>query len=79
MIPQTLLVRIIELLGYWDTSGYDRAVCDDYDRILLELNTKIQKLELREAYTRIIQAKDEDARHLARIEYLWLRGLIGSV
>ena len=79
MIPLSLLERIIELLGYWDTSRYDRAVCDDYDYILQELKVKIQKLELREAYTKIIQAKDEDARLSARIEYLWQRNNIGRV
>ena len=78
MIPLSLLERIIELLGYWDTSRYDRAVCDDYDCILQELNVIIQKLELREAYAKIIQAKDEDARHSARIEYLWQRNHIGK-
>ena len=77
MVPLALLERIIELLGYWDTSRYDRAVCDDYDCILQELNLKIHKLELREAYAMIVQSKDGDARRSARIRYQWLKSLIG--
>jgi hypothetical protein len=79
LIPLNLLEEIVELLGYWDVSGYDRVICAGYAGILTELNTKMKKLELREAYTRIIQAGDEDDRHEARIEYLWQRRQINNV
>jgi len=79
LIPLPLLERITELLGYWDTSKYDRAVRDDYEDILRELNAKMLKLELREAYSKIIRAKDEDARHSARMDYLWQKNYIRNV
>ena len=69
--PKELLGRIVELLKYWDLSRYDQVIRDDYNDILWQLNVKMKRLELRETYTGIIQAKDEDARHSARIEYLW--------
>jgi len=79
MIPHNLAVRIIELLGYWDISRYDRVIHDEYCDILRELNVKMKKLELRVAYTGIIKAKDEDTRHSARIEYLWQKNQIAMV
>ena len=79
LIPLSLLERIAELLGYWDTSIYDRTVRDDYEGILRELNAKMLKLELRVTYTKIIRAKDDDARHSARMDYLWQRNQIRIV
>jgi hypothetical protein len=70
LIPLCLLEQIVELLGYWDISGYDRAIRDDYYDILRSLDVKMKKLELREAYSSIIRANNEDDRHSARIEYL---------
>jgi hypothetical protein len=70
LIPHHLVVTIIELLEYWDISKFDRAIQDDYNDVLRELNLKMKKLELREAYTGIIRANNEDARHSARIDYL---------
>jgi hypothetical protein len=54
-------------------------VCDDYHCIRRELELKLQKLQLREAYAKIIQAKDEDAGLSARMEYLRQRNQIGDV
>jgi hypothetical protein len=71
LIPIPLVKQIIELLGYWDTSKYDRAICDDYRDVMQALNVKLQKLELRDAYSKIINAKNDDSRHDARMEYLW--------
>lgn len=71
LIPISLVKQIIELLGYLDTSKYDRAIRDDYDDILLTLSVKMQKLELRGAYSKIINADSEDRRHDARMDYLW--------
>ena len=79
LIPLTLLGRIRELLAYWDISKYDRAVRDDYHCIMRELDVKMQKLHLREAYAKIIQAKDGDAKLAARLEYLWQKNQIGGV
>jgi hypothetical protein len=73
LVPIPLAVRIIELLGYWDTSMYDRAIRDEYEEILQFFSVKMRKLELRNAYTKIIAAENEDRRHDARIDYLSLR------
>jgi hypothetical protein len=78
LIPLGLLGQIVELLSYWDVSQYDRVIRDDYNDVLRELNVKMKKLELRDAYTSIIRAKDEDARLSARIEYLWQRSQIAN-
>jgi len=78
LIPLTLLERICELLDYWDIAKYDRAVQDDYYAIRGVLDSKMQKIELRAAYSKIIYAKDEDARHSARMDYLWQRNHIGK-
>jgi len=71
LIPIALVMQIIDLLDHWDTSRYDRPIRDDHRDILLSLNIKLQILELRDAYAKMINAKDEDRRHDARIEYLW--------
>jgi hypothetical protein len=76
LIPLDIVQRIVELLEYWDVTGYDRVILDDYYCILHELGTRLKKLELREVYAGIINAKNEDARHSARIEYLRLRNQI---
>jgi len=70
LIPISLVKQIIELLGHWDISRYDRTVRDDYGDILNSLNVKLQKLELRDAYAKIITADNQDDRHDARINYL---------
>jgi len=71
LIPIPLVKQIIDLLAYWDISKYDYVVRDDYREILKSLNIKMQKLELRDAYAKIINAKNEGSRNDARIEYLW--------
>jgi len=70
MIPVSLFKRLINLLDGLDTSRYEYNSRCEYDDILWELKNKMQKLDLREAYSRIILAKNDDARRWARIEYL---------
>jgi hypothetical protein len=76
MIPIPLLKRVIELLEYWDVSKYDRSIQSDYDDVLRALNVKVQKLDLRNAYARIISANNQDDRDDARINYLWRKSLL---
>ena len=76
LIPLTLLKQINELLECWDISKYDYSVRDDYYRITRELDRKMDKLELRKAYTKILQAKNENTRHDARMQYLWQKNQI---
>jgi len=76
LIPLPLLARIADLLRCWNISGYGLETRDEYYDIMRELEVKVQKLELRKAYTKIVQAKDEDSRDWARIEYLQQRALM---
>ena len=78
-IPLPLLKSLVLLLEYWDISLLDRAVRDDYWDALSALKMKLLKLDLRDAYSRIIKAPNEDARHIARIDYLQLKNLFSSI
>jgi len=73
LIPIPLVKQIIDLLGYWDIAKYDRVIRDDYGDVMHALNVKLQKLELRDAYSGIVNAESEDSRNDARIKYLWKR------
>jgi len=77
-IPLPLLKSLIALLEYWDVSLLDRSVCVDYWDALWALKTKQFKLDIHDAYSMFVKAPNEDARHLARIEYLRLKGQLGS-
>ncbi len=70
LVPLSLLTQIIDLLDYWDLSEYDPVICCNYENILRVLNEKLHKLELRNAYAKIISADSSDERHDARIRYL---------
>jgi len=70
MIPIALVKRIIELIGYWDTSKCDRFIRDERCEILHALDVKLQKLDLRDAYSKVIAADSEGSRNDARISYL---------
>ena len=78
MIPLSLFMRVIDLLEYWDIPEH-HDLRYEYCNILWELKVKIQKLELRDAYSKIISAGNEDARHNARIEYLRQRSNLAYV
>ena len=70
LIPLPLLSKAIDLLEHWDLDGYDPAVLCDYDEVYLALLNKRRNLELREAYSKILFAEDEDARFQAKMRYL---------
>jgi hypothetical protein len=79
MIPIPTLKRIIELLEYWDVSRYDQSIRVDHDDVLRDLNFKLEKLDLRNAYTRVIVADNEDDRDDARINYLRRKRLLNDL
>ena len=69
MIPLSLLDRIIEFLEELILSEY-HELRFEYCEILWALQVKKQKIELRDAYAKIISADDQWVRDEARIEYL---------
>jgi len=77
-IPLPLLKNLIVLLEYFDVSLFDRAVRDDYWDALWALKMKQLKLDIHDAYTLMLRAPNEDARHMARIEYLRLKNQLGT-
>ena len=79
LIPIPLVKQIIDLFGCWDNSMYDRAVRDDCRDVVRSLYVKMQKLELRVAYSKIVAADTEDRRHDARLEYLWQKSRLDDL
>jgi len=79
LIPIPLVRQIIEILNCWDITDYDRAVRDGYCDIIQELNVKLQKLEVRDAYAKIIAARGDDEIHNARMEYLWQKNRLNDI
>jgi hypothetical protein len=69
-IPLPLLRQTIELLECWDVSASDTVFQHDFDNVYFALLKKRESLELRHAYAKIIYAKNEEARHAARMHYL---------
>jgi len=69
-IPVVFLLETINFLESIDVGAFDFTTKSDYDYILFSLRKKKEALALREAYSKIIYAKDEDSRHSARIQYL---------
>jgi len=69
-IPLYLLFQTIYLLECIDSGIYDQSVQIDYNNVLLALNKKKEAIELREFYSRIIRAENDDSRHTARMQYL---------
>ena len=69
MIPLSLLDQIVDLLEELRLSEY-HPLSYEYGNILWALNVKKQKLLLRDAYARIINADNQDDRDDARIQYL---------
>ena len=76
LIPLPLVYRIIELLGYWDLSNYDPVIQLEHFDILRFLDLKLQKLDLRNDYAKIISTDNKGDRDDARITYLQNRALI---
>jgi len=73
LFPLETLLKIADLLQYWDVSSNDFAIQCEYDDILNTIANKLQAIELRKAYSGIICAADEDSRFFARLKYLQLR------
>jgi len=77
LIPRYTLERIIEMMECPDFSRLSNIY--DYLDILRELKLKMQKIEIRDAYAKIIRADNDLSRHDARIEYLCQKRQLGDV
>ena len=77
-IPLPLVKNLVALLEFWDISLFDRSVQDDYWDALWSLKMKLLKLDIHDAYTLMVKAPNEDARLLARIEYLRLKNQLAA-
>ena len=69
LIPRPTLERLVALLDCPEVARLSNSL--DLSDILWELKLKMKKLEIREAYEKLISADDPDLRTLARCEYLW--------
>jgi hypothetical protein len=69
-IPLSLFYKIFDLLDCWDVSEYSPHIRVDYCDVLFALSKKKQSIELRQAYSKIINADSDDERHNARMLYL---------
>jgi len=69
-IPLPLLFQAIYLLECIDIYKYDRSIQINYENVLSAFNQKRDSLELRASYADIVNSKDEDSRHSARLKYL---------
>ena len=78
MVPMPLFMRVIDLLEYWDIPEH-HDLRYEYYNVLRELKVKVQRLELRDAYSKMISACNDDDRHSARIDYLRQRNQLGDV
>ena len=76
MIPLFLLDQIIELLAHWDISEYCPSLRHDYETVVWALAVKKQKLKLKDAYAKIIQADNPQAKDEAYIHYLQEQSLL---
>lgn len=76
-IPLTLLNQAVNALEYVCNSDAMLALAPDFiaftESALWDLKRKQLAVELRAAYSRIVKAKTDDARHAARIDYLRLK------
>ncbi len=76
LIPLSLLDRMIGLLEAWDVSKRELDIRCEYHNVLGELVWKKQKLELRDAYAKIVLADTQEARDEAHIRYLQQKRLM---
>jgi len=69
-IPFVLFSRILDFFEFMDTLEYAAHHWQEYNDILNSLRAKKERTALRDTYSKLIHAEDDDARHDARIRYL---------
>lgn len=70
LIPLVLLEQIIILLEAWDTSGCNEWVRRRWGYVLGDLNEKMRRVILRDAYYKIVQADSPELKNEALSDYL---------
>ena len=74
LISEYLFLCIYELLTAFDAI-VPPNIRRDYEHVIWDLNSKKHKMQLRDAYSKVIAAKNDYDRNFARIEYLRLKNL----
>ena len=70
LIPFSLFEKILEVLECCDVSGSGLVVQKEHSEALCALRAKQDSIDLREAYSNIVRAKNDDQRGNARDQYL---------
>jgi len=72
-IPYALFLKTVEFLDIIDISEYNQHIQEEYFDVLFALAAKQRTIELRCAYSHIVNAENDDDRHEARMRYLFER------
>ena len=70
LIPLSLLHDIIDFLDQYDIPLFPENARVEHAEIMSCLISKLAKLNIRESYSQIVFAQDDDSRDMARMEYL---------
>lgn len=77
-IPFSLFNDIVEFMEYLDVSNWDILFQDMHFSIMERIRSKQDSMALRENYSAIVFAKDEDSQHDARMHYLQMKRIYKS-
>ena len=75
-IPLDIFKMIIVFLEYWDVSELDPGIKQEYTDILSAMHKKRDLMDLRNSYSNIVHADDDEKRFSARMDYLQHKRLI---
>lgn len=73
-IPYAVFSKTIDFLDLIDISEYNQHIQEEYFDVIFALAAKQRSIELRDAYSRLASAENDDDRHEARMRYLFERG-----
>ena len=78
MIPFELFEQIIHVLELLDVSHCAPFIQYEHEQVLAALLAKQDKLDLRDAYAKVIFAENDDLRALRRQQYVNLKNFNNS-
>ena len=71
LMPLSLINDIVDLLETWDEiSCCPENLRANYEKSLNLLSEKLVKIKIRDSYSNIVLANDDDSREKARIDYM---------